>query len=52
MATLDAVLDNVISGNAGGGVYRGQQPEHVQGNFIGTDVSGTFALGNGPGMAC
>ena len=40
---------NVISGNAGGGI-RLRDPgtgNLVQGNFIGTDVTGTLRLGNG-----
>jgi len=40
---------NVISGNAGRGVFinnLGTNNNVVQGNFIGTDVSGSFDLGN------
>jgi hypothetical protein len=38
---------NIISGNAANGVYiQGGSGNIVQGNFIGTDVSGTVALGN------
>src|SRR5262249_33130247 len=41
---------NVISGNGNDGVVLsapGTTGNHVQGNFIGTDISGTFALANG-----
>ena len=38
---------NVISGNAGNGVYCSGSGELIQGNYIGTDSSGTVALGNG-----
>jgi hypothetical protein len=40
---------NVISGNDGGGigVYTGASKNTVSGNFIGTDVSGLLAVGNG-----
>jgi titin len=41
---------NVISGNQGSGVYCGYAGAHhnvVEGNFIGTDATGTIALGNG-----
>ena len=43
------VLDrNVISGNGGDGVeIDGGNSNFVQGNYIGTDVTGTVALGNG-----
>lgn len=40
---------NVISGN-GGGVWISGSENKVQGNFIGTDVSGTVALGNDYGV--
>ncbi len=41
---------NVISGNRHGGIYINHGDHSVvQGNFIGTDATGTIALGNGPG---
>ncbi len=45
----DLVLDNLISGNHQGGLaFRGidSQNELVQGNDIGTDITGTLPLGN------
>jgi len=40
---------NVISGNLREGVIFGGDGSKLQGNFIGTDVTGTLALGNGEG---
>jgi hypothetical protein len=37
---------NIISGNEGGGISIGGTGNLVQGNFIGTDVTGTVAIGN------
>ena len=41
-----AAARNVISGNANGGVFIDGDGNTVQGNYIGTDPSGTVALGN------
>lgn len=41
-----ANASNVISGNSGQGIYIASSGNKVQGNLIGTDVSGTAALGN------
>jgi parallel beta-helix repeat protein len=38
---------NVISGNGADGIIFGGDGSKLQGNFIGTDITGTFALGNG-----
>jgi titin len=45
---------NVISGNQADGIelFAGSSRTLVQGNFIGTDVSGTQALGNLRGVFC
>jgi titin len=40
---------NLISGN-GIGVYLGGQSDLIEGNYIGTDLTGTLALGNGSGV--
>ena len=38
---------NVISGNEGDGITIGGNGSKLQGNFIGTDITGTLPLGNG-----
>jgi parallel beta-helix repeat protein len=44
----DAEERNIISGNSGLGVYLFAANQNtVAGNYIGTDVTGTVALGNG-----
>ena len=48
-----AAARNVISGNSKDGVYlvnAGAADNLVEGNYIGTDVSGTTAIGNGHGV--
>ena len=37
---------NVISGNSGDGVYLRGAGNKLQGNYVGTDITGTLALGN------
>jgi hypothetical protein len=37
---------NIVSGNSGDGVSIRGAGSKVQGNFIGTDISGSFAIGN------
>lgn len=44
---LIAGARNVISGNNGVGVYISGNGSLVQGNFIGTDITGSIVLGNG-----
>lgn len=41
---LDA--GNIISGNGGNGMSMGNASNEIIGNYIGTDFTGTFALGN------
>ncbi len=43
-------VGNVISGNAGDGLSLSGSSLVVQGNFIGTDVTGTKAVGNNQGV--
>ena len=44
---LTASARNIISGNLGAGVSFGGAGSKLEGNYIGTDVTGTVALGNG-----
>ena len=44
---LTASARNIISGNDGDGVSFGGDGSKVQGNYIGTDITGTLPLGNG-----
>lgn len=46
---LTPAARNIISGNGGAGVLFGQSGSKLQGNFIGTDITGTQPLGNGGG---
>jgi hypothetical protein len=41
---------NIISGNYFGGVNLGSGNSIVKGNYIGTDATGSFGLGNGDGV--
>jgi titin len=41
---------NIISGNGYSGIGVGGSSNRVQGNYIGTDVTGTLPLGNGSGV--
>jgi len=47
----DPSAGNLISGNRGYGVVTGAEGNSVRGNYLGTDVTGTIALGgaSGPG---
>lgn len=52
IGTTQSLGGNVISANASTGIYlsgAGATGNHFSGNFIGTDVSGTLALGNNHG---
>ena len=44
---LTPAARNVISGNTGDGIRIGGTGSKLQGNFIGTDITGMIALGNG-----
>ncbi len=43
---LTAGARNIISGHGGNGVFLSGVGSRLQGNFIGTDITGTLALGN------
>jgi hypothetical protein len=45
-----AGMGNLVSGNTGDGIYLGSNGNLMQGNIIGTDVTGTKALRNGYGV--
>jgi photosystem II stability/assembly factor-like uncharacterized protein len=44
---LTPTARNIVSGNTGDGVTASGTGTKVQGNYIGTDITGTLALGNG-----
>jgi hypothetical protein len=44
---LTAATRNLVSGNAHGGIYLEGNQNVVEGNYIGTDATGTRAVGNG-----
>jgi uncharacterized delta-60 repeat protein/CSLREA domain-containing protein len=49
--TADAVINNLVSGNDGFGILVGGTGSLVQGNTVGTDLTGTVAVPNhGPGL--
>jgi len=41
---------NIVSGNSRAGIYIGQHGNVVQGNFVGTDITGTKAIRNATGI--
>ena len=43
---LTPAARNIISGNGGNGVFLSGAGSKLQGNYIGTDITGTVALGN------
>ena len=46
----DAAEGNVISGNGQVGIYASGQNNHIAGNYIGTDVTGVYGLGQPSGI--
>lgn len=44
------VARNLVSGNVGGGILDGGTGDLIEGNFVGTDPSGTRAVPNGEGL--
>ncbi len=55
-AQLTTLVDNLISGNSAGGIYLEgiripPSPKVIEGNYVGTDITGELNLGNGgPGI--